>query len=226
MTYNLENFEIIEAQGARISGQNGGNKYLSCTAINPHNRFAAPHRIAIFHEQTVAYYASILPKSKGGELEDTPEWKETDIPMNDRIFRNGQTVEYDLGGEYCRKYNSAIVDADGREIPGKGVGDFIKNQNGFIKHFSKISVFCQYDYVREERIDMNTGLPMLDKDGMPIAVPVRGADGQLMREWVEGWAPHEVGERMKALLVPYDPSLEDNVEAIASLDDDDEAPEA
>lgn len=206
MNYRLTNFEIKTAQGARISGQES-NGYLSCTAFNPMNRFEKSHNIAIFDRGMVEYYKTKLPASKGGVLPDEG-WDENAMDPKDRVFVNGCTVEYDLGAEYCRKYTSDIVDANGAAIPGKKQGDFIKDANGMIIHFQKIAVFCQYSFKTEAVID-DFGMPIIDPaTGASKVKILRDAEGRPIEQWVDGWTPQQVGESMRRLLVPYNPSME------------------
>lgn len=211
MNYRLTNFEIKEAQGARISGQES-NGYLSCTAFNPMNRFEKSHNIAIFDQGMVAYYKTKLPQIKGGVLPDEG-WDENAMDPKDRVFVNGCTVDYDLGAEYCRKYTSDIIDANNQVIPGKAAGDFIKDANGNIIHFSKISVFCQYCFKTESLID-DFGMPIIDPaTGASKIKVIRDENGKPIEEWVDGWTPQQVGESMRRLLTPYNPSMEPGVAA-------------
>lgn len=211
MNYRLTNFEIKQAQGARISGQES-NDYLSCTAFNPMNRFEKSHNIAIFDQGMVEYYKTKLPQGKGGVLPDEG-WDENAMDPKDRVFVNGCTVEYDLGAEYCRKYTSDIVDANGTVILGKAAGDFIKDANGQIIHFRKISVFCQYCFKTEALID-DFGMPIIDPaTGASKIKVMRDENGKPIEEWVDGWTPQQVGESMRRLLVPYTPSMEPGIAA-------------
>lgn len=203
MNYKLENFEIVIAEGNRISGQETGNKYLRCKAVNPFNRFEPSHNVVIFDEGTVKYYEALLPKGRGGLLPDEG-WDERNMKNEDKIFANAMTVEFDLGGEYCRKYTADIIDANGNPIQGKHKGDYIRNQAGYIKRFRKIEVFVQYDFERETIYD-ESGFPAIDeKTGMPKMRVARNADGTPKTYWVQNWSPSFVGERMRALLTPYD----------------------
>jgi hypothetical protein len=211
MNYRLTNFEIKQAQGARISGQES-NGYLSCTAFNPMNRFEKSHNIAIFDPGMIAYYKTKLPIGKGGALPDEG-WDENAMDPKDRVFVNGCTVEYDLGAEYCRKYTSDIVDADDNPIPGKQAGDFIKDANGQIIHFQKISVFCQYCFKTEALID-DFGMPIIDPaTGASKIKILRDENGKPIEQWVDGWTPQQVGESMRRLLTPYNPAMEPGIGA-------------
>lgn len=211
MNYRLTNFEIKTAQGARISGQES-NGYLSCTAFNPMNRFEKSHNIAIFDRGMVEYYKTKLPLSKGGLLPDEG-WDENAMKPEDRIFVNGCTVEYDLGAEYCRKYTSDIIDANGNTIPGKAAGDFIKDANGQIIHFQKISVFCQYSFKTEAVVD-DFGMPVIDPStGASKVKLIRDENGRPIEQWVDGWTPQQVGESMRRLLVPYHPTMDPGIAA-------------
>ena len=211
MNYRLTNFKIEIAKGNRISGQES-NGYLSCTAFNPMNRFEKPHNIAIFDPSTVEHYKMLLPKGRGGVLPDEG-WDENAMEQMDRIFVNGCTVEYDLGAEYCRKYTSDIVDADGNVVPGKAAGDFIKDANGMIVHFQKISVFCQYCFKTEALID-DFGMPIIDPaTGASKIKILRDETGKPIEQWVDGWTPQQVGESMRRLLTPYTPTMEPGVAA-------------
>lgn len=204
MNYKLENFEIVVAEGNRIAGQETGNEYLRCSAVNPFNRFEPAHKVVIFDENTVNHYKQILPQSRGGLKPNVEGWTEDAIPQADKIFVNAMTYEYDLGGEYCRKYTADIIDADGVVIPGKAKGDYICGANGRIKTFRKISVFVQYDFERETIYD-DSGFPVInEQNGMPKMRIARNADGTPKQYWVQNWSPSYVGERMRALLVPYD----------------------
>ena len=205
MNYRLSNFEIKPAQGARISGQ-AENGYLSCTAFNPMNRFEKPHHIAIFDQATVEHYKALLPEERGGVLPNEG-WDENAMKMEDRIFVNGCTVEYDLGAEYCRKYTADIIDANGITIPGKAAGDYIKDVNGNIVHFNKIAVFCQYCFRTEAEID-DYGMPIVDAQGRSKVKIIRDATGRPIEDWVDGWRPEQVGESMRRLLTPYSPRME------------------
>lgn len=211
MNYRLTNFKIQQAQGARISGQES-NGYLSCTAFNPMNRFEKSHNIAIFDPGMVEYYKTKLPVGRGGVLPDEG-WDENSMDPKDRVFVNGCTVEYPLGAEYCRKYTSDIIDANGDVIQGKAAGDFIKDANGQIIHFSKISVFCQYCFKTEALID-DFGMPIIDPaTGASKIKVMRDENGKPIEEWVDGWTPQQVGESMRRLLVPYNPSMEPGIAA-------------
>lgn len=211
MNYRLTNFEIKQAQGARISGQES-NGYLSCTAFNPMNRFEKSHNIAIFDQGMVEYYKTKLPQSKGGILPDEG-WDENAMDPKDRVFVNGCTVLYDLGAQYCRRYTSDIVDANGTTIPGKAAGEFIKDANGQIIHFQQISVFCQYAFKTEALFD-DFGMPIIDPTtGASKVRVIRDENGRPIEEWVDGWTPQQVGESMRRLLTPYNPSMESGVAA-------------
>ena len=211
MNYRLTNFEIKQAQGARISGQES-NGYLSCTAFNPMNRFEKSHNIAIFDQGMVEYYKTKLPKSRGGMLPDEG-WDENAMDPKDRVFVNGCTVMYDLGAQYCRRYTSDIIDANSNPIPGKRAGDFIKDANGQIIHFQQISVFCQYAFKTEALFD-DFGMPIIDPTtGASKVRVIRDENGRPIEEWVDGWTPQQVGESMRRLLTPYNPSMESGVAA-------------
>ncbi len=236
MNYKLENFEILTAEGQRISGQESANEYLKCSAVNPFNRFEPTHTVVIFDANTVAHYKNVLPRSRGGILPDEG-WSENGLVREDKVLNNAMTYEYDLGGEYCRKYTADIVDASGNVVPGKKAGDFIRDANGRIKRFRKIDVFVQYDYKRETLFD-DSGFPLIDEHtGMPKMRVLRDANGQPETYWVQNWSPSYVGERMRALLTPYTAEVAALDEAGATsttpapgnsesvFDDDDEAGE-
>jgi hypothetical protein len=202
MNYKLTNFEIRQAKGNRISGQNSSNEFLYATAFNPMNRFEKSHNIVIFDAGTVQYYKQRLPQSRGGLLPDE-NWSENNMDPQDKIFVNGCMVEYDLGGLYCRKYTSDIVDENGVPVPGKEAGKVICDQNGNPIVFTRIMVFCQYSFKTEALFD-DFGMPVLDeKTGNPKMRIIRNADGQPVEQWVDGWAPNQVGESMRRLLTPY-----------------------
>lgn len=210
MNYRLTNFRIESTTGNRIADQDSENLVLKCVAINPVNRFETPHNIAIFDETNIAYYKNQLPQSRGGVLPDE-DWDEMSMKPEDRFFLNGTLVEYALGSQYCRKYTSDIVDAEGTVI--REAGEFICDANGRIAHFDKIEVFCQYQFRTESVIDENTGMPKFNpQTGMPLMKVMRDEHGQPITEWVKGWTPTEVGERMRKLLIPYTPDLENYVE--------------
>jgi hypothetical protein len=150
----------------------------------------------------VDYYKSKLPQKKGGLLPDEG-WDENAMDQLDRIFVNGCTYEYDLGGLYCRKYTSDIVDANDVPIPGKRAGDIICGQNGLPIVFDKISVFCQYAFKTEAIFD-EFGMPVIDPvTGFSKVKVMRDENGRPIEEWVAGWSPKDVGESMRRLLTPY-----------------------
>lgn len=236
MNYKLENFEILKAEGQRIFGQESANEYLKCSAVNPFNRFEPTHTVVIFDANTVAHYKNVLPTNRGGILPNEG-WNEEGLAREDRVLNNAMTYEYDLGGEYCRKYTADIVDASGNVVPGKRAGDYIRDASGHIKRFRKIDVFVQYDYERETLFD-ESGFPLIDEHtGMPKMRVLRDANGQPKTYWVQGWSPTYVGERMRALLTPYTAEVAavDTAEATSTtpapgnsesvFDDDDEAGE-
>lgn len=201
MNYRLTNFEIKVAQGNHISGQES-NGYLYCTAFNPMNRFEKSHNIVIFDKGMVEYYRQKLPVSRGGLLPDD-NWSESNMDPQDKIFVNGCTVEYDLGGLYCRTYTADIVDANGTVVPGKEAGKIICDPNGNPIVFSKIPVFCQYSFKTEAVFD-DFGMPVIDPaTGNSKVKVIRDEAGKPIEQWVSGWSPAEVGESMRRLLTPY-----------------------
>jgi hypothetical protein len=201
MNYRLTNFEIKVAQGNHISGQES-NGYLYCTAFNPMNRFEKSHNIVIFDKGMVEYYRQKLPASRGGLLPDD-NWSEQNMDAQDKIFVNGCTVEYDLGGLYCRTYTADIVDANGNVVPGKEAGKIICDPNGNPIVFGKIPVFCQYSFKTEAVFD-DFGMPVIDPTtGNSKVKVIRDETGKPIEQWVSGWSPAEVGESMRRLLTPY-----------------------
>lgn len=201
MNYKLTEFQIKEAAGSRVQGQNA-SEYMSCVAFNPMNRFEKTHNIVLFDRGMVAYYKQKLPISRGGLLPDE-SWSEEGMDPRDRIFVNGIMVEYPLNGLYCRRYTNDIVDANGNVINGKAKGDIICGANGLPIIFDKISVFCQYEFKTESVLD-EYGYPKIDPaTGNPMMRVLRDANGMPIESWVAGWSPSEVGESMRRLLTPY-----------------------
>lgn len=207
MNYSLTNFKIkTVTSGAGIADTVNGvqtrrkSEFLSCTAFNPLNAQEASHKLAIFDEGVVARYKAVMRQSDGGMLPDEG-WTEEKMPKLMRVFLNGSSEEYDLGGAYVRKYTSDIIAADST-IKHKA-GETICNRAGEPVIITKIQVFCQYQFLTEPILD-DFGMPQFSADGVPLSRPVRDAEGNLVRTWVSKMSPAEVGESLKALLVPYE----------------------
>lgn len=209
MNYKKINFEIVEnTNGNRIkfsNNESSSNKYLRFDCINPINLDEPTHTVVSFSEAIIKHYKSLLPKERGGDLPNEG-WSEDNMPIQDRIFVNGQPVEVQLGGNYVRKYTNDIVDANGAIVHKQG--DVICYRGTKTpKIITTLTVFCQYAFETE---------PITDEFGNPIVDPntfatkmrlVRDANGMPVKYWVQGWSPTEVCERMKALLTPYTPDL-------------------
>lgn len=204
MNYKKINFEIVTRKGgATIKGQEGEyvNKYLKFDCINPINMDERPHRVTCFAEAVIKYYETLLPESRGGKLPNSEDWSEDKMPVKDRIFTNGEAVEYDFGGQYVQKYSQDIMDGD-KLIHAAGDYVCIKGTKS-PKITSRKVVFCQY-YYETEAVLNEWGQPEIDPNTFATKVRmVRDKDGLPIKHWVEGWDPETVGSNLKnAFYIP------------------------
>ena len=203
MNLLMKNLEILTAEGARISGQTTGNRYLRyelCDPLAPMIGFPAQ---VSFEADVVQTYEALLPKAKGGLLPDSDDWTEDEIDIRYRSFTDAVEVEYDLGGEYVSTYTNDIVDKDGAVIPGKKKGDVIRDANGVPKIRTSVSVLCRQTYVMETVYDETTWEPIINpKTGLPRQRPVRDEHGNYKRTWLGKFSPTTVGESRKRLMIP------------------------
>lgn len=203
MNLLMKNLSIETATGARISGQNGGNRYLRYELTDPLAPMIGFPAQVSFEADVIQTYEALLPKKKGGLLPDNENWTEDEIDIRYRSFTDAVEVEYDLGGEYVSLYTSDIVDKDGVIIPGKEKGKVIRDANGVPKVRTTVNVLCRQTYIMETVYDENTWEPIINpKTGLPRQRPVRDADGNYKRTWLGKFSPSTVGESRKRLMIP------------------------
>lgn len=199
----MKNLSIETATGARISGQNGGNRYLRYELTDPLAPMIGFPAQVSFEPDVIQTYEALLPKKKGGVLPDNENWTEDEIDIRYRSFTDAVEVEYDLGGEYVSLYTSDIVDKDGVVIPGKEKGKVIRDANGVPKVRTTVNVLCRQTYIMETVYDENTWEPIINpKTGLPRQRPVRDENGNYKRTWLGKFSPSTVGESRKRLMIP------------------------
>lgn len=203
MNLLMKNLSIETATGARISGQNGGNRYLRYELTDPLAPMIGFPAQVSFEADVIQTYEALLPKKKGGLLPDNENWTEDEIDIRYRSFTDAVEVEYDLGGEYVSLYTSDIVDKDGVVIPGKEKGKVIRDANGVPKVRTTVNVLCRQTYIMETVYDENTWEPIINpKTGLPRQRPVRDENGNYKRTWLGKFSPSTVGESRKRLMIP------------------------
>ena len=199
----MKNLKIDSSSenGNRIKGQTGRNRFLRYGLENPLDKMIEyPHQVT-FDEDIILKFEELLPKKLGGKLPDEG-WNEDSIPKSERVFKNAVMVSYDLGGEYCRRYSTDIVDKDGEPVEGKKKGDIICGRNGMPKIYRKLTILCRQQYVTETVFDEDWNEVIDERTGLAKQKPVRGADGRFLTEWVKNYSPEEVGDAQKDFMIP------------------------
>lgn len=208
MNYKLINFSIEKAKGNSIADENGAyqaSEYLKCAAMNPFDPQEPTHNVVNFDPNIVKLYKTMLPAKRGGDLPDEDSWTEGSIKPIYRVLLNAMSMEYDLGGDYCRQYTRSIVNAGGETV--HEAGDIVCNEDGTPRVFSKVLIFVRYAFETEPVLDAS-GMPKFDADGNPMQKVMRDEHGQPIKSWVKGWSPTEVGESMRRLLVSKEVAYE------------------
>lgn len=202
MNYKLINLEIVKTSGNsnRIKDDDSGNEYFRAAALNPFDPQEPTHTVVSFDRNIIKMYKDLLPQKRNGNLPDDDTWTEGQIPPIYRVLINAFSMDYDLGGEYCRTYTRDIIDADGNTIPGKAAGNVICNADGTPRCFSSIRVFVRQQFRTEPVFDEN-GAPKFTKEGNPMQRVMRDEKGTPITDWVKGWSPEDVGENMRRLLI-------------------------
>lgn len=201
MNYKLINFTIEKSNGnsvANAAGKYEASEYLKCAAMNPFDPQEPTHNVVNFDQNIVKLYKSMLPQSRGGELPDDESWTEGNLKPIYRVLLNAMSMEYDLGGDYCRTYTTPIINAEGETV--HDAGDVVCNADKTPKVFSKILIFVRYAFETEPVLDAS-GMPKFDAEGNPMQKVMRDEHGQPIKSWVKGWSPSEVGESMRRLLI-------------------------
>lgn len=207
MNYKLINFSIEKAKGNSVADENGAyqaSEYLKCAAMNPFDPQEPTHNVVNFDPNIVKLYKSMLPQKRGGDLPDDDSWTEGSIEPIYRVLLNATSMEYDLGGEYCRQYTRDIVNAEG--APVHKAGDIVCNEDGSPKVFSKILIFVRYAFETEPVYDAS-GMPKFDEHGNPMQRVMRDEHGMPIKKPVKGWSPTDVGESMRRLLISKEAAL-------------------
>lgn len=198
MNYKKINFEIVtRTNGVTIRDQENdyAKKYLRFDCINPINLDERSHRVTCFDEATIKHYEAILPESRGGKLPDTDDWTEDKMPIQDRMFLNGESVEFDFGGQYCQKYSRDIINGE-KTIHAAGDWVCIKGTD-IPKVTTRITVFCQYYYETENVLD-EFGMPVIDEATFRTKVKVkRDENGLPIKHWTKGWEPEVIGANLR-----------------------------